>query len=52
MESIDHYKYPGEDVLIKEYDGLQKVLTSKLLILSGDDAESDLEKKIFGRYRG
>lgn len=35
---------------IKEYDGLQKILTSKLLILSGDDTESDLEKKIFGRY--
>lgn len=35
MESIDHYKYPGEDVLINEFDC--------------HDADSELEKKLFGK---
>lgn len=34
----------------EEYKDLQGQLTSKLLILSGDDADSELEKKIFGRH--
>ncbi len=33
----------------KEYLDLQEKLTSKLLILSEDDTDSDLENRLFGK---